>query len=213
MESRPVSTAPLSGVNQHQPHHFGCEDAPFMNIPADSLHDDHNDPYVPSGDDESDDPEQAGQISNSEVCSSNATISLMFMTLQLADNLPRVTTKKKERRAAAQAKQVVGTGKRKQSSNRSKPAPAKRCRAEPSPGVVPTTSSVDCQQADDVFASRKRKAAVSSLLVLISKIIIHNMFPEISLYNIQLFRGNPREQTTTLQGLEGRRQNLSVFTW
>jgi hypothetical protein len=88
----------------------------------------------------------------------------MFMTLQLADNLPHVTTKKKERQAAARAKQIVGTGKHKRSSNKSKPAPAKRHRAEPSPDVVPTNSSVDCQQGDNVFACRKKKAAVSSLL-------------------------------------------------
>jgi hypothetical protein len=48
-----------------------------------------------------------------------------LFALQLADNLPRVTTKKKERQAAAQAKQVVGSGKRKRSSNKSWPVTAK----------------------------------------------------------------------------------------
>src|SRR6266702_4519828 len=78
-----VSTAPSSGVNQHQQnqtYHFGFEDAPFVNIPADSLHNDHSDPYVPSeGDVESDDSERASQISNSEVRSSNIIISCQWM--------------------------------------------------------------------------------------------------------------------------------------
>jgi hypothetical protein len=70
----PPSAPSLSGpgvhqYQQNQTYDFGFEDAPFMNIPADSLPDDHNDPYVPSeGDIESDDTEQASQISNSEVC-------------------------------------------------------------------------------------------------------------------------------------------------
>jgi hypothetical protein len=93
--------------------------------------------------------------------------------LQLADNLPRVTTKKKERQAAAQAKQVVGSGKRKRSSNKSRPVTAKRRHAEPSPNVVPSlpTTSVDCEQVDavdNVFASRKQKATVIVLYPLMS---------------------------------------------
>ena len=73
-----VSTA-LSSINQcqqNQAYQVGHEDAhlstSFVNIPPQSLHNDHNDPYVPSeGDGESKDSEQASQISNSEVCSSN----------------------------------------------------------------------------------------------------------------------------------------------
>ncbi|KAH9169086.1 hypothetical protein EDB89DRAFT_1908839 [Lactarius sanguifluus] len=145
-----ASTDPSPGVtvNQDQQNHPGFEDAPFVNIPGDSLHDDHSDPYVPSeGDVESDDSEQAGQISNSE----------------LANNLPRVTAKKKERRAAAQAKQVVGTGKRKRTSNKARLAPAKRRNTEPSPEVVPT---VDRQQADNLFASTRQKIKSRSSIYL-----------------------------------------------
>ncbi|KAH9025884.1 hypothetical protein EDB85DRAFT_1893686 [Lactarius pseudohatsudake] len=80
---------------------------------------------------------------------------------QLTNNLPHVTTKKKERCAVAQAKQVVGMGKRKQSSNKSRPAPAKQHRAVPSPDVAPTISSVDCRQADVIFASSRQKAVKS----------------------------------------------------
>jgi hypothetical protein len=74
-----VSTVPTS--QDSQTYHFGFEDAPFVGIPADSLHDEHNDPYVPSEeDDESEDDEQAGQISNSEVSSFKVIISLIFTT-------------------------------------------------------------------------------------------------------------------------------------
>jgi phage protein D len=79
-----------------------------------------------------------------------------------------VTAKKKECHAAAQAKQVVGTGKRKRSSNKSHPAPAKQRHADPSPDMVPIASSVDRQQADNAFASKKQKVAVNSLLASIS---------------------------------------------
>ena len=73
-----VSTS-LSSINhyqQNQAYQIGHEDAHtstfFVNKPLRSLHDDHGDPYVPSErDGESEDSEQASQISNLEVCSSN----------------------------------------------------------------------------------------------------------------------------------------------
>jgi hypothetical protein len=63
----PSASTALSGINQHQ--NSQTYDAPFVSVLADSLPDDHNDPYVPSEEgDESDDSEQASYISNSEVC-------------------------------------------------------------------------------------------------------------------------------------------------
>ncbi|KAH9038521.1 hypothetical protein EDB85DRAFT_2273057 [Lactarius pseudohatsudake] len=143
----PTTPRLSSGVQrqQNQTYHFGLrfKDTSFVSIPADSLHNDHSNPYVPSeGDIESDDSEWAGEIPNSE----------------LTNNLPHVTTKKKECRAVAQAKQVVGMGKCKRSSNKSRPAPAKQHRAVPSPDVAPTISSVDRRQADVIFASSRQKA-------------------------------------------------------
>ena len=182
-------TGTSSGVtNQHQTCHFGLEDAPFINVPVDFLPDDHSDLYVPSDNGESDnESEQASQISNSEVCLCNVGILLMFIALQLADNLPRVTTRKKERRAAAQAKQVIGTGKRKRSSNKSRPAPAKRHRTEPSPNAVPTGSSIDCEQSNNLFASRKRKPAVNHILALTSN------------SNLRYARNRAHQYTTFIQ--------------
>ena len=90
----------------------------------------------------------------------------MFIALQLADNLPCVTTKKRERCAAAQAKQVVGTGKHKRSSNKSQSVLAKRHHIGPSPDVVPMTSSVDRQRVDDVFASKQKSTVTISYTLM-----------------------------------------------
>jgi hypothetical protein len=89
----------------------------------------------------------------------------MFNTSQIADNLPRVTTKKRERLAASQAKQVIGMGKRKRRTKNTRTAPAKRRQVEPQPDVVPVALSVDRQPADDLFVPKntKQRAMVSHL--------------------------------------------------
>ncbi len=91
----------------------------FINLPAEELDDDANDPYQPGSDDEGSSENEDSYISNAEVWLFDLTFQdYNANTFQVADCLPRVSRKKQERRAAAQAKMIVGTGKRKKAPSK-----------------------------------------------------------------------------------------------